>query len=127
VSAVSVPALSDGKDPVAEVRWAAFIVTRDTPAATRDVAALDYAEAVMRTVRLNRWGLDNAQKPERLAADNLFSGQLDRQGIALWAVSWQQGVALRHTDVATLADFTLYTATHNVGDGPVAEDRVDLP
>jgi glutamine cyclotransferase len=91
------------------------------------VAALDYAEAVMRTVKLNRWGLDNAQKPERLAADNLFSGQLDRKGIALWAVSWQQGVSLRYTNVAELADFTLYTATHEVGDGPVAEDRVELP
>ena len=127
VAAVSVPTLSDGKDQIAEVRWAAFIVTRDTPSATRDVAALDYAEAVMRTVKLNRWGLDNAQKPERLAADNLFSGQLDRKGIALWAVSWQQGVSLRYTNVAELADFTLYTATHEVGDGPVAEDRVELP
>ena len=127
VAAVSVPSIADGPTRIAQVRWVAYLVTRDTPQATRDVAALDFAEALLRLVRNNTWALDNTQKPERLAAENLYSGQLDRSGMALWAVSWQQGVSLRASDIATLADFTLYTATHEVGDGPVAEDRVELP
>lgn len=127
VAAVSVPSLADDKTQTVQVRWAAFIITRDTPTASRDVAALDYAEALMRTVRRNTWGLDNVQNPERIAADNLYSGPLDRQGIALWAVSWQQGINLRHTDIAQLADWTDYNATHQVGDGPVAQDHVTLP
>ena len=127
VAAVSVPSIADGPTRIAQVRWVAYLVTRDTPQATRDVAALDFAEALLRLGRNNTWALDNTQKPERLAAENLYSGQLDRSGMALWAVSWQQGVGLRASDIATLADFTLYTATHEVGDGPVAEDRVELP
>lgn len=127
VAAVSVPAIADGPTRNAEVRWVAYLVTRDTPEATRDVAALDYAEALLRLVRKNTWGLENTQTPERVAAENLYSGQLDSNGMALWAVSWQQAVSLRTTDIAELADFTLYTATHEVGDGPVAEDRVELP
>ncbi|MEC7376838.1 MAG: hypothetical protein VX421_04450, partial [Pseudomonadota bacterium] len=87
----------------------------------------DYSEALLRLVRNNTWQLENTQKPARVAAENLYSGQLDRHGIALWAVSWQQGISLSTTDIAELADFTLYTATHEVGDGPVAEDRVELP
>lgn len=127
VAAVSVPDLADGPTRIATVRWVAYLITKDTPQATRDVAALDYAESLLRLVRNNEWGLDNTQKPQRLAAENLYSGTIDRHGIALWAVSWTQGVSLRATDIATLADFTLYTATHNVGDGPVAEDQVDMP
>lgn len=127
VAAVSVPSIADGPTHIAEVRWVAYLVTRDTPQATRDIAALDYSEALMRLVRKNTWQLDNTHNPTRVAAENLYSGQLDRHGIALWAVSWQQGISLRNTDIAELADFTLYTATHEVGDGPVAEDRVELP
>ena len=127
VAAVSVPAIADGPTNIAEVRWVAYLVTRDTPQATRDVAALDFSEALLRLVRKNTWNLDNTQNPTRVAAENLYSGQLDRHGIALWAVSWQQGISLRTADIAELADFTFYTATHEVGDGPVAEDRVELP
>ena len=127
VAAVSVPAISDGPTNNAEVRWVAYLITRDTPEATRDVAALDFSEALLRLVRKNTWQLDNTQNPQRVAAENLYSGQIDRHGIALWAVSWQQAVSLRASDIAELADFTLYTATHEVGDGPVAEDRVELP
>ena len=126
-AAVSVPSIEDGPTRIAEVRWVAYLVTRDTAQSTRDVAALDYSEALMRLVRKNTWQLDNTHNPTRVAAENLYSGQLDRHGIALWAVSWQQGISLRNTDIAELADFTLYTATHEVGDGPVAEDRVELP
>lgn len=127
VAAVSVPSIEDGPTRIAEVRWVAYLVTRDTAQSTRDVAALDYSEALMRLVRKNTWQLDETHNPTRVAAENLYSGQLDRHGIALWAVSWQQGISLRTTDIAELADFTLYTATHEVGDGPVAEDRVELP
>ena len=127
VAAVSVPTIADGPTHIAEVRWVAYLVTRDTPQATRDVAALDFSEALLRLVRKNTWQLDNTQNPQRVTAENLYSGQVDSHGMALWAVSWQQAVSLRTSDIAELADFTLYTATHEVGDGPVAEDRVELP
>ena len=92
VAAVSVPAIADGPTNIAEVRWVAYLVTRDTPQATRDVAALDFSEALLRLVRKNTWNLDNTQNPTRVAAENLYSGQLDRHGIALWG----RELAARH-------------------------------
>lgn len=80
VAAVSVPSIADDATRIAEVRWVAYLVTRDTPQATRDVAALDFSEALLRLVRKNTWSLDNAQKPERVAAENLYSGNVDRHG-----------------------------------------------
>ncbi|TBW58554.1 DUF1834 family protein [Marinobacter halodurans] len=127
VAAVQVPVVADNHTRQVQVRWVAYVVTRDTPQAARDVAALDYAEALLRCVKGNRWGLDNTQRPENLAAENLYSGQADRQGMALWAVSWQQGLALRATDLSSLADFRIYSATHQVGDGPATESYTDIP
>jgi phage gp37-like protein len=127
VSAVQVPVVADNQTRHVQVRWVAYVVTRDTPGATRDVAALDYTEALLRCVKGNRWGLDNTQRPENVAAENLYSGQADRQGVALWAVSWQQGLALRASDPSELADFAIYSATHQVGDGPATESYTEIP
>jgi phage gp37-like protein len=130
VAVLGIPGLDDGAGAGrAAVRWGAYVLTRDTPAVRRDVAVLDYAEALMRLVRGNRWALGSAQRPRRIGADNLYSGELDKHGIALWAVTWEQEIAFAPRDLADLADWTLYSATHQVGgaDDPDAEDRVELP
>lgn len=127
VAALRIPAVRQDKSQLTEVQWGAFIVTKDSPQASRDQVALDYAEALVRVIRNQRWGLSGAQAPQNLSADNLFAAEIDRQGIALWAVTWRQAIALTLNDPATLADWTLYNATHQVGDGPVAQDQVNLP
>lgn len=130
VAALSVPGLEEmGGAVPANLRWGAYVITRDTPQAGRDVAVLDYTEALLRLVRDNRWGLDGAQKPTKVSADNLFSGKLDSSGIAMWAVTWDQQLHLTPKPISELADFELYHATHEVGgtDTQNAIDEVTLP
>lgn len=127
VSAVQIPALADNRANQMRVRWVAYLIVKDAPGASRDVAALDYTEALMRLVKGNDWGLKSLQRPENIAADNLYSGGSDRNGMALWAVSWQQVVNLSHADISQLADFAIYSATHEVGDGPATETYQEIP
>ncbi|MEX0732844.1 MAG: hypothetical protein WED00_05685 [Aquisalimonadaceae bacterium] len=134
VAALGVPSVAETpRAGLPLVGWAAFVIVSDTPQVSRDVIALDYAEALLRLINDNgkghRWGLDGAQKPERLAADNLYSGSLDKMRVAMWAVTWRQGIHLTPGAISELADFALYSATHLVGgsEDPDAEDRVELP
>lgn len=128
VSAVQIPGVANDETNQVRVRWVAYLIVKDAPGVTRDVVALDYTEALLRLARGNTWGLDNLQRPESLAADNLYNGQSDRKGMALWAVSWQQSVNLRHADISQLADFELYTGTHQVGgdNDPELHSRAEL-
>jgi len=127
VAAVQIPALADNRANQMRVRWVAYLMVKDAPGASRDVAALDYTEALMRLVKGNDWGLNSMQRPENIAADNLYNSGSDRNGMALWAVSWQQAVNLSHADISQLADFAIYSATHEVGDGPATETYAEIP
>lgn len=129
VAAMSIPEMLDTPRPGrAGVQWAAFIVTRDAPGATRDTQALTLAESLVRQIPGNTWGVDSTQRPDRINAENLYSGEIDRLGIAMWAVSWRQQVRLSPLkNIAELADFAIYSGTHHIGDGPDTESYLELP
>ena len=81
----------------AKADFAAYILTRDTPAETRDRSALTLAaETLQQVVRANwgdptSFGLPDAQGTE---ASNLYSGDIDSIAVALWAVTWRQNLYL---------------------------------
>lgn len=131
VAAMSIPELVDGSGPVRPVvQLAAFIVTRDVPQVTRDEQGLTLTEALLRHIPGNRWGLVNAQLPARINGENLYSGEIDKLGVAMWAVSWRQEVSLSPVkDIGNLAPFETYRATHLVGtdDDPDTYSAADLP
>jgi len=117
-----------------EVTFAVFVLTTDRPGLPRDEAALAVVDALARTIPDNRWSMAESETvPDRLRAENLYSGGLDKSGVALWAVSWRQrmvlGQELSAEDVAALDRFALCDINHAPGpDGsPVAEDLVRLP
>ncbi len=118
----------------ADVAWAVFVVASDRPGQPRDAAALTVVDALARTIPDNRWGLAESETvPTRLRAENLYSGDLDKSGVAIWAVSWRQrmvlGQELSAEDFAALDRFALCDIKHAPGpDGsPVAADLVQLP
>tara|TARA_B100000700_G_scaffold22521_4_gene21888 strand:- start:26946 stop:27497 length:552 start_codon:yes stop_codon:yes gene_type:complete len=129
VAAMSMPEILDQPRPGrAKVQFAAFVVCRDAPLERRDTQALILAEALVRHITGNSWGLASARRPERLNAENLYSGEIDSLGIAMWAVSWRQEINLSaRSDAAELADFATFHATHQVGDGPDTESHLELP
>ena len=81
-----------------EAQLAAYILCRDTPPTlTREVQALGLVTAVLKAVARATWSDPAAfgvVPGDSLDATNLYSGDLDSVGVALWAVTWRQTVLL---------------------------------
>lgn len=88
-------------------KWAAFVLTTDKRAVPRDVGALTLVAAVLPVIPDNRWEVDGVNVPRNVRADNLFSTALDKIGVALWAVTWDQEITLGGLDESTLDLFAL--------------------
>lgn len=129
VAAMGIPEVADTPQPATPtLQFTAFVMTRDAPGAPRDTQALTLVESVLRRLPGSRWGLARGQRPERINAENLYSGEIDQIGIAMWAISWRQALTLRPVkDVAELGDFAIYAAEHQVGDGPATESQAEIP
>jgi len=128
VAAMGMPRVEERPRARPAVQFAAFVMCRDAPGAPRDTQALTLTEALVRLVPGNTWEQGNAQRPEQVSAENLYSGEIDRLGIAMWAVSWRQVINLSTLrDASELADFATYHGTHHVGDGPDTESHLELP
>ena len=116
-----------------ELTFAAFVCTRDTAEATRADMALQILDGLAGIIPGNRWGLDDAQsEPRSINAQNLFSAGVDRQGVALWGVSWTQSFVLStDVDMDALNDFLTTVVDYDLDtqqDGdPVGQDNISLP
>ena len=78
----------------AQLVVSAYIVCGDSPAAPRHLAALGLVDSLLAGIPYQRWGTPwlTAALPASLRADNLYSGEINAKGLALWALSWQQGI-----------------------------------
>lgn len=79
----------------ASLHLAAFVLTTDRDGTPRASVALDLAGRVLAALSLRRWpGIDEREQrvidPATVEATNLYAADIDSQGVALWAVSWQQ-------------------------------------
>jgi hypothetical protein len=107
-------------------RLGAFVVAKAAPGLTRDRAALAIVDTILGVVPGNRFSLDATQPAGDVRADNLYSGDVDQAGVAMWAVSWHQKVFEGGVDTSTLAVFQTLDAKYPLTDGtsttPVAEN-----
>lgn len=73
---------------------AAFVICSDTKDAPRHKSVLKITEAILELLPFNRFGTENLRplEPKTITAENLYSGEVDRKGIALWGISWEQTV-----------------------------------
>lgn len=112
--------------------WGAFVVTVDKPQMSRDEAALIIVTRLMMKIPGNRWGLD-ISAPEEIEAMNLYSGKTDEKGMVIWAITWEQDIALPITtdaDEDSLDDFLKFHADWDLADPDgqyEATDDVTLP
>lgn len=111
--------------------WGAFVIAGDKPGLSRDVAALEILAAIAPIVPGNCWGLEDSVDSARDArADNLFSRELDKNGIALWGLTWRHIVDLALVDAASLDDLLTVVDTFDIdtsGDGePELADTIQL-
>jgi len=111
---------------------AAVIVCKDLARLPRDVAALALVQALAGIVPGNCWGGAADKAPEDIRADNLFSAQIDKSGVAMWGVGWRQRAVVATVGVAeddeSLGRYLVCDVKTELADGaPVAEDEIHLP
>lgn len=83
-------------------RMAVFVGTCDTRKAKRDAMALVVTDLVTHLVYGNVFGSEFALDPERINSDNRYSVTIDKTGANLWAVTWDQRIAILPTEEEAL-------------------------
>lgn len=107
----------------ASVACAALVVTADRPGLSRDLGALGIITTLAPVLPGQDFDLD-VSGATNVRADNLYSAQVDKLGVALWAISWRQpGVTLTALDAAALSDFLTLAVTYSGGAG----ETINLP
>jgi phage gp37-like protein len=111
--------------------WGVFIVAADQVASRRDAVALAMVATLGAVLPGNCWTLEASVDGARdVRADNLFSRELDRQGVSLWALTFNHLVDLGRVDPADLDDFVRAYVDYDLAptDGTVdAIDQIILP
>lgn len=77
----------------AKLLMAAYVICSDSKAGLRHQKALELTEAIVTLLPLNRFDHPDRFKPilpNSISAENLYSGEIDRKGVALWGISWEQ-------------------------------------
>ena len=119
---------AQGVDVVAA--WGAFVISKDLHPVSRDAVTLGLVSALLPIVPLNCWGLEDYVDSARdVRADNLFSRDLDAQGVSIWAVTWRHTVTLGRVDESTLDDFLRAWVEYDINQDGVVDtmDKIDLP
>lgn len=89
-----------GSLPIARARFVVFITCREQNVhdpdgkMTHGDACMLLAQRVLALVHGNRWGCEALGIPEAVRASNLYSGNLDKRGLSLWAVEWEQNLRI---------------------------------
>ena len=77
------------------LQMAAFILCKDTLGLTRDQAAANVAQVLMRIIPENQWQLpDHVHPAELVTEEPLVSAASDKAALALTAVTWEQVIAV---------------------------------
>lgn len=114
VAALAVPKLElVGGQVMATVRWGAFVACQDAAVpqrVTRDTAVLLLTGELLRLIGSPAW----SRKANGLQANSAWSTKLDKQGVAVWAVSWDEKVELVGLSVDDLDDLRTLSVTYDL-------------
>ena len=99
-----------GGNSIAHVNWGAFIFTRDRPELPRGPAAMALAEVALSFLPFEAFGC--AQAPQDIEAGNLYNGDFDKMGLAVWAIRWKQRLELAAKDDCSYASMDDFLRLH---------------
>ena len=112
----------------ANLRFGVYLVTAPGRAGRRpDDMALAVLPRVLSAVDGEDWDLPEIlTRPDKLRADNLYSGKLGNIGLlALWGISWEQYALLpEETQKGDLADFLRCELDMTEADGGLGTDDI---
>lgn len=112
VAALATGSLQSDTSTQVPVTFAAYVITRDQPKAPRDKQARLFVDALLALLDGNTWNDDNiTEAPMRVRSQNLYSAGSDRNGVAMWAVTFTHLVQIDQLDTSTLDDFLTFAGT----------------
>ena len=78
----------------ARLLMAAYVICGDSSGVDRHKNALEIVEQIISLLPYNRFDTTYLRSidPKTITAENLYSGEIDNRGIAMWGVSWEQTV-----------------------------------
>lgn len=115
-----------GSTVVGVATFGAFCMVADSSRERRDIGALLLAESVVVETFKNFWNGAATSTPRNVSAANLYSPALDKLGIAMWAVKWDQLVDLQRNAVAQIDDFKTMSGQIDAIDSPDTTPILDI-
>lgn len=118
-----------GNRLIGNVNFAAYVFTTDQFGYEKDLRAEVVAGKLVREL-MDRSALPTSYgRVENVRSDNLYSGEIDKLGIAIWSVTWSQQWYLdEEIDLSTLDDFITFGLKGEIADGaPTIDGEVKLP
>ena len=115
-----------GSVVTAKVVYAVFCIAHDEAANKRDAAALLLAESVAVETIQNTWFKSASSSPMNVVGTNLYSVPLDKLGVAMWAIRWEQRVDLQRNAIETLDDFLSMHSTYDIGETDGTDVNTDI-
>ncbi|KGE77651.1 phage protein Gp37 [Halomonas salina] len=123
------------RQPVAHARYVVYVVTGHASGErerrrgnSRQVGAYELLERVVPAV--HNLSVDGVGTLAFENLDNLYADHFDNEGVVIYGAAYRLKLMFPAAfDVNDLAPFTLYTATHQVGDedDPDTHSRAELP
>lgn len=86
----------------------AFVITKDALGLDRHAAAATIVQALLELLPDHRWGEAGLGNMSDIAAHSLNTPDIQRAGVALWAVTWRQEVAFTAVPEAIDVPLRLY-------------------
>ncbi|MDC5843757.1 hypothetical protein OPW13_20030 [Vibrio europaeus] len=130
IAALRVPQYETvGNRLIGNVNLVAYVFTTDQFGYEKDLRAEVVAGKLVREL-VDRSALPTAYgRVENVRSDNLYSGEIDKLGIAIWSVTWSQQWYLdEDIDLSTLDDFITFGLKGEIADGaPTIDGEVKLP
>ncbi|WP_135381009.1 hypothetical protein [Vibrio tasmaniensis] len=130
IAALRVPQYETvGNRLIGNVNLVAYVFTTDQFGYEKDLRAEVVAGKLVREL-VDRSALPTAYgRVENVRSDNLYSGEIDKLGIAIWSVTWSQQWYLdEEIDLSTLDDFITFGLKGEIADGaPTIDGEVQLP
>ncbi|PKF50283.1 hypothetical protein [Enterovibrio nigricans] len=130
IAALRVPQYETvGNRLIGNVNLVAYVFTTDQFGYEKDLRAEVVAGKLVREL-VDRSALPTSYgRVENVRSDNLYSGEIDRLGIAIWSVTWSQQWYLdEEIDLSTLDDFITFGLKGEIADGaPTIDGEVKLP
>lgn len=102
VAVMAGPVEREGGEAMCDAIFTVFVITKGSSQTQRETAVIALAQEVGKLAVHDSWAYEHARAPTGVRLDNLYAGEIDRMGVALWAVSWSQYTAIAPFDFDSL-------------------------